>query len=71
MIPADDTACVYNAMVMHQRFTTAQYRFRYRIFSVLLDIDGIEQAAGTGIFWASTPSGVIRLSAQAEKPALQ
>jgi DUF1365 family protein len=36
---------------MHERFTTAKYRFRYRIFSVLLDIDGIEQtAASTRLF---------------------
>jgi hypothetical protein len=47
MSPAKDTASVYSASVMHQRFTTAQYRFRYRIFSVLLDIDGIEQAAAS------------------------
>jgi len=47
MSPATDTACVYSAEVMHQRFTTAQYRFRYRIFSLLLDIDGIEQAAAS------------------------
>ncbi len=42
-----DIACVYRASVMHQRFTSAQYRFRYRIFSVLLDIDRIEQAASS------------------------
>jgi len=43
MRDTDDPACVYSAEVMHQRFTTAQYRFRYRIFSVLLDIDRIER----------------------------
>ena len=47
MRPANDTACLYSAEVMHQRFTTAQYRFRYRIFSVLLDIDDIERAAAS------------------------
>ncbi|MGB5649996.1 MAG: DUF1365 family protein, partial [Sedimenticolaceae bacterium] len=47
MRPANDEACVYSAAVMHERFTTAKYRFRYRIFSVLLDIDGIEQAAAS------------------------
>ena len=47
MSPATDTACVYSAEVMHQRFTTAQYRFRYRIFSLLLDIDGIGEAAAS------------------------
>ncbi len=47
MSSSADKACVYSAEVMHQRFTTARYRFRYRIFSVLLDIDGIEQAAAS------------------------
>lgn len=47
MMPANDRACVYSAEVMHQRFTTARYRFRYRIFSVLLDIDSIDQAAAS------------------------
>ena len=61
MNAADDTVCVYSAEVMHRRFTTAQYRFRYRIFSVLLDIDGIEQAAAsTRLFslnrWAFEPT---------------
>jgi hypothetical protein len=51
MRTANDDACVYSAAVMHERFTTAKYRFRYRIFSVLLDIDGIEQAvASTRLF---------------------
>jgi len=51
MSAAIDTACVYSAAVMHERFTTAQYRFRYRIFSVLLDIDGLEQSvASTRLF---------------------
>ena len=47
MRPAKDRACIYSAAVMHERFTTPNYRFRYRIFSVLLDIDGIEQAAAS------------------------
>ncbi len=42
-----DKASVYSASVMHQRFTTARYRFRYRIFSLLLDIDSIEQVAAS------------------------
>jgi DUF1365 family protein len=42
-----DAACVYSAEVMHQRFTMARYRFRYRIFSMLLDVDKIEQAAAS------------------------
>lgn len=46
-----EMACVYSAQVMHQRFFEAKYRFRYRIFSVLLDIDALEQAsAATRLF---------------------
>lgn len=44
---SEDTACVYSAEVMHQRFTSARYSFRYRIFSVLLDIDEVERLAAT------------------------
>ncbi|MCB1801445.1 MAG: DUF1365 domain-containing protein [Gammaproteobacteria bacterium] len=38
-------ACVYRAEVMHQRLLDTGYRFRYRVFSLLLDIDRIDQAA--------------------------
>jgi len=47
MNATNDPACVYSAEVMHRRLTTAQYRFRYRIFSVLLDIDRLGQAAAS------------------------
>jgi len=38
-----DLACLYAGEVMHQRFFDARYRFRYRIFSLLLDIDHIDR----------------------------
>ena len=38
-------AALYRAEVMHQRFFSATYRFRYRVFSLLLDIDAIDRAA--------------------------
>jgi len=47
MNAASEMACVYSAEVMHQRFFKAQYRFRYRIFSVLLDIDEVDLAAAS------------------------
>lgn len=40
-------ACVYAGEVMHQRFFSASYRFRYRVFSLLLDIDAIDRAAAS------------------------
>ena len=49
-LPAE-AACIYRADVMHQRFADATYRFRYRVFSVLLDIDRLERiAASTPVF---------------------
>jgi DUF1365 family protein len=39
-----DAACIYQGEVMHQRFFEASYRFRYRVFSLLLDIDRIDEA---------------------------
>jgi DUF1365 family protein len=51
MSVSPDQACVYHAEVMHQRFFSAAYRFRYRVFSLLLDIDAIERvAAGSRVF---------------------
>jgi DUF1365 family protein len=44
-------ACVYSADVMHRRLVGAAYRFRYRVFSLLLDIDALERvAARTPVF---------------------
>jgi DUF1365 family protein len=39
-----DKACVYSGSVMHQRLRDRQYRFQYRVFSLLLDIDRIDEA---------------------------
>lgn len=41
---SSDAACLYESEVMHQRFLTAHYRFRYRVFSLLLDIDRVDEA---------------------------
>jgi DUF1365 family protein len=44
-------ACIYSAEVMHRRFFDSQYRFRYRVFSLLLDIDALDRvAAGSALF---------------------
>ncbi|QGT77660.1 DUF1365 family protein [Guyparkeria halophila] len=36
------TSALYQGWVMHQRFTRARYRFRYRVFSLLVDLDDLE-----------------------------
>ena len=44
-------ACVYQAAVVHRRLGAGAYRFRYRVFSLLLDIDRLDQiAADTWLF---------------------
>ncbi len=49
-VPAE-LACVYSARVMHRRLFSAAYRFRYRVFSLLLDIDALDRvAAGSRVF---------------------
>ncbi len=46
-----DTASVYRAEVMHRRLFDTVYRFRYRVFSLLMDIDAIDEiAASTPVF---------------------
>jgi DUF1365 family protein len=42
-----DDACIYSSEVMHQRFSSTPYRFRYRVFSLLLDIDAIDRVVAT------------------------
>ncbi|HHQ69097.1 MAG TPA: DUF1365 domain-containing protein [Halothiobacillaceae bacterium] len=45
-------SCLYTGRVMHQRFTGSQYRFEYRVFSLLIDLD--EFAEGfPGLRWLS------------------
>ena len=51
MNTAIDDACVYSAEVMHRRLFKAAYRFRYRVFSLLLDIDALDRiAARSAVF---------------------
>jgi DUF1365 family protein len=46
-----DQAALYRSEVMHQRFFSTAYRFRYRVFSLLLDIDAIDRvASGSRLF---------------------
>ncbi|MEL7470146.1 MAG: DUF1365 domain-containing protein [Pseudomonadota bacterium] len=46
-IPSDATIdCLYQGHVMHMRLTPFAHKFRYRVFSLLLDIDRIEDTLG-------------------------
>jgi DUF1365 family protein len=44
----DQPACLYSCRVMHRRLVAPYYRFVYRVFYLLLDIDRIDQA-GRGL----------------------
>ncbi len=37
--PANQTSAIYEGWVMHRRLTPRHHRFKYRVFSVLLDLD--------------------------------
>jgi uncharacterized protein len=53
MTPVDPgVACVYRSLVMHQRMKDVAYRFRYRVFSVLIDIDRISDVARATRFFS-------------------
>ena len=40
---SDTTDCLYQGHVMHMRLTPFAHKFRYRVFSMLLDIDRLSQ----------------------------
>lgn len=42
---APEIGSLYQATVMHQRFFDVHYRFRYRVFSLMLDIDHLDDIA--------------------------
>lgn len=39
---SNDAACVYDCKVVHQRHFPVNYHFKYRVFSLLLDIDKLD-----------------------------
>ncbi len=41
---ATETACLYTGSVMHRRLGEQAYRFQYRLFSLLLDVDHADTA---------------------------
>lgn len=52
-----DTNRLYRGRVMHRRFTDSPYRFEYAVFSVLLDIDRLDEtAAGLRLFGYNRPN---------------
>lgn len=66
---SSDVAGLYSAEVMHRRFFTAAYRFRYRVFSLLLDIDSIDQAANTTAVFSRNRFNLLSFYDQDHLPA--
>lgn len=49
MQPSDgetEGGCLYTGHVMHMRLTPFAHRFRYRVFTLLLDVDRLEETCG-------------------------
>jgi uncharacterized protein len=42
---SDDASALYRGTVMHQRLRPRRHRLRYRVFSLLLDLDGLDALA--------------------------
>lgn len=42
--PPDAAACLYAGDVMHQRIKPFGHRFRYRVFSLMIDLDRLDEA---------------------------
>jgi len=44
-------SCIYNGTVKHQRFKPIEHSLNYRTFSILLDLDEIENLAKKLVFF--------------------
>ncbi|MGV6857819.1 MAG: DUF1365 domain-containing protein [bacterium] len=64
-----ETACLYRAQVMHQRFKTVDYHFHYRIFSLLLDIDTIPEVAAASRLFSFNRFNLLSFHASDHLPA--
>ncbi len=50
-LPPEGPACLYEGQVMHQRLKPFGHRFHYRVFSLLIDLDRLDEAnALSGLF---------------------
>ncbi|MEP0235377.1 DUF1365 domain-containing protein [Roseibium sp.] len=50
--PPDAAACLYSGSVMHARMKPVAHRFNYDVFSLLIDLDRLEDAAGLSPFFS-------------------
>ena len=65
MTDADDApAMLYRMRVMHARHAPFQHRFEYRIWTLLLDIDRIEEVAARSRLFAAERAGIVSFRAR-------
>ena len=50
--PPDPAASLFMGSVMHHRMKPREHRFSYKVFSVLLDLDRLEEAAQSSLFFS-------------------
>ncbi len=58
-VPPDAAASFYVGTVMHARLQPMQHRFSYRVASVLLDIDRLDEAGGTARLFSVNRRNVV------------
>jgi uncharacterized protein len=50
--PPSDSAALYLGTVMHQRLKPLSHRFRYRVYSLLIDLDALKEASSQSWFFS-------------------
>jgi len=50
--PSDAAAALYVGEIMHQRMKPFGHRFRYRVFSLLVDLDRLDEAGGLSVLFS-------------------
>ena len=52
----EPAACLYDGHVMHARHRPVRHRFRYRVFSLLIDLDRLDEAGKlSAVFCVNRP----------------
>jgi DUF1365 family protein len=52
-------ACLYDGHVMHARSRPVAHRFRYRVFSLLIDLDRLEEADALSLFFGVNRANLV------------
>ena len=57
--PPEEALCFYEGEVMHARMAPFAHRFAYRVFSILIDIDRLDEAASKSRLFGINRAGLM------------